>query len=295
MSREERNLSVLRACDGRVPNARGHIRANCPFCIDRVGKEDRRWCLRLTVASGWWSCYRCEARGRLVGEEYEEDLSQFGFGPQTKEEFEELEYPEGFTFLYEGPDVRSIACEVPRNYLRSRGIGDQVGRDARIGASFEGVYRHRVIVPIYTLSGKLRGWSARTWGRKEPKYLYPEAFERASCVYGEAALSVVSDSPVIVTEGVFDAIAFWPDGVAVLGNVSGEQKEKLAASKRPIVVALDGDAWRKGEALAWELCLDGVLAVSLRLPPTKDPDELSSWVRAEGSKALQERAEEVAA
>jgi DNA primase len=77
-----------------------------------------------------------------------------------------------------------------------------------------------------------------------------------------------------VVEGVFDALALWPDAVAVLGKPSDQQVDALINAKRPVVIVLDGDAWLEGKWLAARLCLRGKRAGHIRLPPGVDPDEV---------------------
>jgi DNA primase len=73
---------------------------------------------------------------------------------------------------------------------------------------------------------------------------------------------------------VFDAIALWPDGVAVLGKPSPMQREAMIQARRPVVVCLDGDAWREAYALATLLRVEGQRAGFVRLGPGVDPDEV---------------------
>ena len=94
---------------------------------------------------------------------------------------------------------------------------------------------------------------------------------------------------MFVVEGVFDAIPMWPDGIAALGKVTGEQFTLLCASRRPVVFIPDGDAWRAGDGLMLALRAAGVDAGCIRLPPRVDPDEIPvGTLRAAGEVALRE-------
>jgi len=91
----------------------------------------------------------------------------------------------------------------------------------------------------------------------------------------------------MVVEGVFDALALYPNAVAVLGKASEAQMEALQESKRPVVIVLDGDAWQEGWAMAARLKFKGQRAGSVRLPPKLDPDEVDpAWLQEEVKKAL---------
>ena len=79
--------------------------------------------------------------------------------------------------------------------------------------------------------------------------------------------------------------------MACLGKPTGVQMEQLAAVRqRPVVVALDADAWRTGASVAMTLRLRGVSASDLRLPPGKDPDSLSSdWFLKKAAAQLKDQ------
>lgn len=274
----KRDELVLAAVSGRQPNGKGRIRANCPFCELRVGKVDRKQCLELRVEIGSWHCYRCGSGGLLHTNEDElaELASRARSGPGADGDEIVITAPEGFVPVYDPEHDFDLLASCARDYVRGRGIPDGVAREARIGAVFEGRLRGRVVVPILDAGGSVwLGWSARSW-RKDAfrKYLYPPGMRRAQILYNHRALHERTDRPVYVVEGVFDALALWPDAVAVLGKPSHEQREALLAAPRPVVVCLDGDAWRDGAALAARLRFDGQRAGSVRLPPGLDPDEM---------------------
>jgi hypothetical protein len=92
-----------------------------------------------------------------------------------------------------------------------------------------------------------------------------------SRLFNEAAIDVETADPLILVEGRFDALPLWPNATAFDGKPSDGQVERLRQARRPLVVALDGDAWIEGEMLAMRLELYGVRAGWLRLPPTTDP------------------------
>lgn len=268
-----RDELVVNAVAGARTSREGWVRGNCPFCELRVGKEDRQKCLGLQVETGKWHCFRCGSAGLL--QQLPEDITSLvpegGF--QAERERVRIELPEEFFPLYEEPGWSSLAGEYPRDYLRARGVDDDLGYDAKIGACLRGRYGRRVVVPVYDVDGReLLGFSARAYCADAfVRYLYPEGMRRGEILYNHAALFVETDEPALVVEGVFDALALWPDAVACLGKPSFRQVEALLAARRPVVAVLDGDAWREAEALALRLRFEGMRAGFVRLPPTRDP------------------------
>lgn len=222
------------------------------------------------------NCFRCGDAGLILDVPEDLETSRPTVAGKREEGPRPIDPPPGFIPLYEGDGLDSMFCYPALEYLRGRGLPDELGREARVGAVLEGRYRGRVVVPIFGLDNETwLGWSARAYfAGATRKYLYPEGMMRAELIYNHRALHVATDRPALVVEGVFDALALWPDGVAVLGKPSPFQVEAFEVAKRPIVTVLDGDAWREGHALARKLRFHGQRAGSIRLPPGVDPDEV---------------------
>lgn len=282
----------------RFVTSSGHARSNCPFCPGRVGKEDKKQCLAISTTSGWYNCWRCGITGRLDGEEFTTDAPQLS--PQEKVV---MGPPEGFYELGTEPGFSAISFEDAREYLstpigkrtswgeKGRGLADPaVWRAAHIGATYSGRAAGRVVVPLLSPEGQWWGWVGRCWtpGSERP-YLNATGMTLGTDghLFNHAALLVKTEKPVLVMEGVFDALAYWPDAVAVLGKPTEPQLSALSATPRPVAVVLDGDAWREGEMLSLKLRLEGQRAGHVRLAAGVDPDELPDksqlWQQAEES------------
>lgn len=267
------------------PSPTGWWRADCPFCEARTGKADRKKCWGIRKVTGHWHCFRCGASGRLEGEEFSDAPAP------ERDVLAEIDPPEGFALLGEGPGATAASLAPARAYLAGRGMTPEMVRAARIGACARGFHYGRVVVPVLADDGHWLGWVARTWVPKPApgcrKYLYPTGMARGEVFYNGAALRAPSDSPVLVVEGAFDALALWPDAVATLGTPSAAQLQALALSPRPVAWALDGDAWEQGEAYATRLRVEGQRSGSVRLPPCKDPDQVPlAWLREEAARCI---------
>lgn len=270
MSRPDDQI-VLDAIGGRRANVKGLVRANCPLCENTLGKVDRKQCLSVNLSNGFWKCYRCANHGRLHELPFDLDTVAIQKARATTPEHVEVNMPPGFVPLWELEGKRAISCAPARKYLAARGISDDTVLRARIGACMRGFFQGRVIVPIRK-AGKLVGFVGRAWGKNvERKYLYNAGFSRADTLYNEDALYQTTDEPCLVVEGVFDSFPYYPHVVACLGKPSQAQIEMMVVARRPVVVCLDGDAWRESFALAMGLRLAGVRAAAIRLPPGTDP------------------------
>lgn len=284
MTRGERAQLVLRALRDAKATTKGWALCFCPFCLIRFGKQHRKRALSVH-ASGVFHCFRCLVSGR-------DDVLRRGPGDLPERDAAEnapsIGLPEGFLPLAEEPGWSALVTEPARTYLRGRGLGPKLWQAASIGACVQGFWAGRVIVPVFGDGCDWLGWVGRAWTKHaDVPYLYPRGMRKGLLLYNQATLAVETDVPALVVEGVFDALALWPDAVALLGKASEEQIGALLMANRPVVVVLDGDAWIEGWALAMRLRLDGARAGAVRLPPGRDPDEVSSgWLRMAARESL---------
>lgn len=271
---------VLAAIHGRSPNPQGWVRACCPFCVLVVGKEDRKYSLGYNTTTKGWHCFRCGEKGRLPGGESH-------VPPPTNEarKVETIEPPPGFIALGADPGRSAFVTKPFRDYLASRAVSETVQQEAEIGACVGGRFANRVVIPVRTPDGRWLGFVARHIDRRHP-IRYLNSSGAIPGLFNEAALYVETRTPVMVVEGCFDALPYWPNAVALMGKPSALQLTMLGQACRPVVVVLDGDAWREGEALAWSLGVEGIDARSVHLPPTMDPGEVDShalWEQVTGA------------
>lgn len=284
------DAEIERRATGR-PNARGWVRFNCPACIDRIDKEDRNKSAGLNVETNGYNCFRCGLTGYLEG----------GTGPDgaarqrvVESDWEEAPVPPGFVPLYEGAGRTSTRYRKARQYLAGRGVLPEVWLPLGIGtcdvsecSSFdpEAVklarrMNGRVVVPVREPDGRWRGYVGRAYYPKKPgrpfrSYMNHPGNWREGTVWNVAALFVETETPLLVTEGLFDALPSYPNSVALLGKPTANQEQLLMQAMRPVVMCLDGDAWRLSKATAMKLHVFGRKVGFVKLPPGRDPNDLN--------------------
>lgn len=264
---EEDGEVVLAAIAYESPGRNGWLRANCPFCLSRVGKEDRK--KTLSFKGGYYTCWRCSATGWVESYDRDKDAPSPPVVPAS-----DMKLTPEYVPLWQEPYLSSESCREPIAYLAGRGIGLDKIRCARIGAALSGRYAGRVIVPI-VVGGAVKGFSARDWTAKAKlTYRYPPGMARGQILYNQDALLADTEEPLCVVEGAFDALHLWPNAVAVLGKPSEEHIALLKEASRPLAVILDADAYMDGWTLAMQFKLAGKRACNIVLPPKKDPDEI---------------------
>jgi hypothetical protein len=272
----------------------GWVRVNCPYCLDRVGKADRRASIGFNVKSGYFRCFRCKAKGRARGFE---DIAQGDkwAPPLAPQEREVCLPPQGFVALRDEPG-RSAAATTPAwDYLAARGVSVQAIEEADIGfivGQYPGsIWAHRVVVPICDPdAGSWVGWVARALRKVEPKYLNASGPWASHYLFNGAALHEETAEPALIVEGVFDALPYWPQACALLGKPSHAQVAVLAGALRPLAICLDGDARDESWALAMRLRLEGARVGVVVLPPGTDPNEGvdPEWLRVRAVECLDE-------
>lgn len=279
--------AVQDAFAGAMPGT-GWKRARCPLCLERTGKDDKRASLSLNTESGRWSCHKCQAKGRL--KDFDLGTWQPKLPGEAEEERPGVDPPQGFTALWAAPGLTAEATRPAREYLAKRGVTREAIAGCAVGACLDSYCRGRVVVPHgYQAKGRWVGWIARDHvGDKELRYLYPKGMDR-SRIWRQDALDRVTDEPLLLVEGVFDALPHYPNAAAFLGKPIGAHVSTLSQHRgRPLAICLDGDAWEEGWAMAQRLLFAGVPRVAaIRLPPGTDPGDADpAWLMAEARKVL---------
>lgn len=273
--RADEELAYLAAAScSRMAN--GYLRPDCPYCESVTGKPDRRKSFWVEAETGKYGCFKCHTRGRLS------DVPTGIAGTVKAEPVWQMPPPEGYEEL---AGCRAIVTRPARQYIASRGIACEAIAGAKVGAVLQGWWRERIIVPCLDTDGKTwLGYVGRDWTDRSElgRYLYPKGMQRGQLLYNLPALFRRTRTPLLCVEGIFDALAWWPNACAFLGKPSYRQRDLLMHARRPLVVVLDGDAWAEGEALSAYLRLNGKACGWIRLPPCTDPNSCDrTWLQRE--------------
>lgn len=260
-------------------------RGNCPFCLSRTGKEDRRNSFSVNAESGYYQCFKCGTKGKLQGDRFRQ-VPKFA---QNKTETRLVDRPKDFIPLYRDPGLTAQVFRDARAYLRDRGLGRAAWSAAGIGACFQGYFSERIIIPIMDEAQRnWHGFIARDWtGNAVRKYLYPKGMDRGGLLFQQHLLKEETSEPALIVEGVFDALPYVGRAVACLGKPTHKQFDLLCRSKRPLCVVLDGDAWEEGYALSQKLKLNGKVTGYVKLPAGDDPGSVDvGWLLSEVEKSI---------
>jgi DNA primase len=189
-----------------------------------------------------------------------------------------LKLPESFTVFKDSNPIYPIYRQA-YNYLKNRGITDDIIEKYNIGFCDKGSHAGRIVVPSFDSNKNLTYYIARSWDPKsKSKYKNPEA-EKDKIIFNEHLIDW--DKDIYLVEGVFDGF-FLPNSIPMLGkHMSSLLFESLyTKSKSNIVICLDGDAWSNTVKLYHELN-GGVLYDKIKivkLPIDKDVCDLKGEI-----------------
>jgi DNA primase len=158
-------------------------------------------------------------------------------------------------------------------YLKNRGINESDVRKYNIGYCKEGRYRNRVIVPSYDKNGQVNYFIARSF-EKEPYQKYDAPSVNKTEIIG-LEYHINWTVPVILCEGIFDAIAIKRNVVPLFGkSITKALMLKLVESQvKTVYLALDKDALKEALTYSEQLINLGKEVYLIELDG-KDPSDL---------------------
>ena len=260
--------------------ARDNYAFHCPFCNHRKPK------LEINMATNeegknFWECWVCQTRGQSIRsllrqlktprEQAADILKYLPKGSYIEyKQLSIVELPKEYQPLYSASQTSVIANKV-RKYLYERGLSSNDFIKYGIGYTTSGDYGGRIIIPSYSQSGQLNFFIARTYDGNYFKYKNPEASK--DIIFFENLINW--DQPIILCEGVFDAMSIRRNAIPILGkSISTSLYKKIITSKlQDIYVALDTDARDKAYEIAEKFLNQGKRVFLINLPD-KDPSEM---------------------
>jgi len=261
----------------------------CPVCKRESHKKKLTVCLNdESEKFGWWRCWICKDENGMSGrnlikllkkvnanKKFLYDLSQIIHVPYKNIEdiFDEqkkhsniIELPNEFIPL----NKKSKAYD----YIKRRGISDTEIMRYNIGYCEKGKYANRVIIPSYDVNGILNYFVARSYEDNWfPKYKNPPIPNNEYVIFFDIFINW--EMPVILVEGVFDAIAAKRNAIPLLGQsiTSALQQKLIQRDVDSIVIALDADAIKTSLKYTEKFISEGVNVKFMNLQQ-KDPSEM---------------------
>ncbi len=249
----------------------------CPFCNHHKQK------LQVNTETQKWHCWTCNSGGKkltsllrkldvdrktisIIREIYGDS----NYNPQ-QEDVETKVYislPKEYISLNELPKGFNPEYKQAINYLTQRGITQKEIVKYNIGYCTDGLYARRIIIPSYNSDGSLNYFISRSYYQDEKmKYKNPPISKNIICFESQ----INWKEPIILCEGVFDAITIKRNAIPLLGKFPSKQLvEKIFMSGvSNIVISLDNDAINEALKAAEYFRKNGI---NVRMMYLKDKD-----------------------
>ena len=271
-------ITTLSNALGSYSNLKGNELAfHCPFCNHHKQK------LQVNTETQKWHCWTCNSGGKKLTSLLKrldvdrktisiirEIYGDSNYNPQNEDEGTKvyIQLPKEFKSLSEVPKGFNPEYKHAMFYLSQRGISIKEIIKYNIGYCTEGLYAKRVIIPSYLSDGQLNYFVSRSYYPEEKmKYKNPPISKNVICLESQ----INWNEPIILCEGVFDAITIKRNAIPLLGKFPSKQLvEKIFMSGvNNIVISLDNDAINEALKAAEYFRKNGI---NVRMMYLKDKD-----------------------
>ena len=187
----------------------------------------------------------------------------------TTEESKVVQLPKEYIPLWKKSN--SIIRKHALLYLERRGITPSEILKYQIGYCEDGSYKNKVIVPSYDENGMLNYFVGRSFYEGGIKHKNADV---SKDVVG-FEMMVNWDLPIVICEGVFDAMAIRMNVIPLFGKSPQVELQKRIIEKnvKKVYIALDSDAFKNALSFAEKLMNTGI-DVHLVEMGDSDPSEL---------------------
>ena len=262
--------------------ARNNYAYHCPFCHHHKPKME----VNLTEnreGKNPWHCWACDVRGTTIYSLFKQlkvDVSKFTELKslvKTSKSIKETQIVSSVSLPDEYISLNNvnnsdIMARHALAYLKNRHVSKYDILKYNIGYCKNGLYKNMIIIPTYDADGRLNYFTARSF-EKEPYVKYRNPSASRDIIPNEHLINW--NVPVIICEGLFDAMAIKRNAVPLLGkNIQSSLMKKIVTSVvDKIYIALDRDAIKQALKFCERLMAEGkeVYLVDLQ---DKDPSEM---------------------
>ena len=262
--------------------AGGNYAYTCPHCNHHKPKLEINFDSHKNKANPW-HCWACDVRGKSIIPllrkanapqdkiEYAKTLvvdSSYNYVEKT---YAALTLPSEFISL-SSVDSPTLSIRHAQAYIKNRGVSNHDILQYNMGYCEEGLYKNMIILPTYDAEGSLNYFTARSF-EKDPFTKYRNPSVSRDIIPNEYFINW--NIPVILCEGIFDAIAIKRNAIPLLGKSiqSSLMKKLIVSAVDKIYIALDSDALKQALRFCEKLMAEGkeIYLVDLQ---DKDPAEL---------------------
>lgn len=182
----------------------------------------------------------------------------------------QLSLPSGFRPLWETSGLHPERKHA-QLYLKRRGVLPEDIMRYNIGYCETGHFAGMVIIPSYDSDGQLNFFTGRAYRPGGFTHVNPAVSK--NIVGFELHTTFQPDVPLVIVEGVFDAMAVRRNAVPLFGKyLLGQLRSKILTSGvKQVYVALDADATKDSLDIVFELRKYNIDARVVDVPKGQDP------------------------
>jgi hypothetical protein len=300
MTNNSKLLDFLRSILGPYKSYTGEeYYFSCPFCVKHDNKKKLAVKLDKNDIERFqhWHCWRDDTHKgsnlislvrklklpqdrvselksilKTYGITYDINAIENGFHKNTEENKKpDACLPDGFhsfADISDGPEYKNAM-----SYIKKRGItGSDIIKN-NIGYCDSGKYQGYIIIPSYDEAASLNYFVARSYYVDEGAMRHKNPPMSKNIVFNE--LHINWNFPVILCEGVFDALAIKRNVIPLLGKTLNDAvREKIFYKKvKDIYLCLDADALKSTVRYIEDFLRNDINVYFVQLPG-KDPNKI---------------------
>jgi len=254
---------------------------NCPFCNHYKPKLEINF-QENEEGINHWHCWVCNKKGKKLVSLFKavsapdhkiQELKNYvkiSYQEEHGVKTEVLALPKEYKTLFDA-STSEVTVRQALRYLKERNITPTDIKRYSLGYCETGRYKDMIIIPSYDENGSLNYFVGRNFGPGDIKYKNPQASKNIVAF----ELMINWDSPIVLCEGTFDAMAIKRNAIPLLGKILPEKliKKIVSSNVKQVFIALDNDALKQAIQHCETLLNHGkeVFLVDLN---EKDPSEL---------------------
>lgn len=240
-------LTLLQEILGNYNKQKDEYLFACPFCHSGSKKK-----LSINISNNKWKCWVCGSKGghiiwllkklnvsKELLKKFKDEFSEVDlqkYKTTTSETI--LRLPHEYKPLWKPEKTYTYYHAL--TYLSNRGITKNDILRYRIGFCTEGPYANRIILPSYDRHDQLNYFTGRLFYDEGMKYKNPPVSKNIIVFEN----MVDWQEPIVLVEGMFDAITIKRNAIPMLGKFIPKVLEKalLDHQVKDVIIFLDEDA-----------------------------------------------------
>jgi len=279
------NLEVIQLLD-KVLKSRGQsLKKSNEYMWWSPFTQHHKPKLQVNIQTGKWHCWVSNQGGhnlyqlfKKVGAGYNDfkelnkllgDVSYYKKDNDTTTD--DVRLPQEYKSLSDPFDT-SLIKEHAIRFLRKRGITKEDITRYNLGYCQSGKYNNRIIIPSYDSKGQLNYFVGRDFYSSNFKYMNPPNVAKDVIGFD---LYVNWSLPIILVEGVFDAMSVKSNSIPLFGKtILPKLYNKIVENKvKDIFIILDSDAFNDAIQMTEKFVNEGINVNFVKLDG-QDPNDL---------------------